>query len=493
MSGKGTDLFPGCPPEISSAIFESVVWDDFHFPTRSFDLPALLPLSQVCQSWRELIYSTPLLWSALRLHNPHPDPLQEFQQAGIIPSNELGLMALDRHRQVGVRLMGSFLQLLSKWMEQSSSLPFYLKVTVAVSESIPLDTILLPSNANRFQSLELAIKVQRREFARSFPLIPSELQHHFPLLNHFRISNLKENIFVRNPIVLPSSYESPDTGPARGCQWPDSVTQKLTRLHLNIPLQPFDAHWVLSNASPGLVECTIEVLEAAHHLPGFGRLNKGMPKPFFHLTSFTLVLHIPSSLEFLGSWSMPALEELTIRGWDEGGGDGGNRRANEFMAIRQIAFEKRASASVALRSVTFDTVPWINKDDILTLTRSSRSLSHLTLLNMAALNQAYGPLFSEFTTAPQGSLKMLSIGVAIGANGEYNTPQTFPTADFVQFIDKHELRIKVEVRLWAVNDKSERLVEDLETDIKAELLHCGVEKGLWPNVKSIHGRVQRER
>ncbi|KAH6901044.1 hypothetical protein BKA70DRAFT_1312140 [Coprinopsis sp. MPI-PUGE-AT-0042] len=65
------------PPEISTTLFQIVIMNDFYFPSRPFDPPAVLSLSQVCQSWREFVCSAPTLWNALRMHDPSASSVRQ--------------------------------------------------------------------------------------------------------------------------------------------------------------------------------------------------------------------------------------------------------------------------------------------------------------------------------------------------------------------------------------------------------------------------------
>ncbi|KAK7449771.1 hypothetical protein VKT23_013246 [Stygiomarasmius scandens] len=57
------------PPEVLSEIFIQCLPTDYN-PTRSLTEAPLL-LTRVCQSWREICFSTPRLWSALHIYIPH--------------------------------------------------------------------------------------------------------------------------------------------------------------------------------------------------------------------------------------------------------------------------------------------------------------------------------------------------------------------------------------------------------------------------------------
>ncbi|KAH6903372.1 hypothetical protein BKA70DRAFT_1433421 [Coprinopsis sp. MPI-PUGE-AT-0042] len=475
MSVENSVAFPGCPPEIRSEIFQLVIWEDFHHPAQPFDPPALLPLSHVCKIWRELIYSTPLLWDALRLHDPRPNSHETDE----ITDNSWE--ARRERDKASRRLIEAFNRQLSRWMSNSNPLPFHLKATIDGSNATYLDTIS-PNHANRFQYLDLIITPNSQSFLESSyqPLLAPELQCLMPQLNHFGVRIVKRERFndFKGPFpifLLNPDYRPRTTPPHR---WTDDSTPELTRLHINIPLRAWDAWRVLWYALPALVECAIEVFEVPKIIQG--RLLSRLPKPLSNLKSFTVVLHIPSSLDFLGGWAMPVLEELAIRGCKVEGGEEVNdeEEANELRTIRQTAFEKLSAASAALRSVTFDTVPWLDKDDILTLIRSSRSISHLTLINMP---QVYQPFFAEFFGGLDSNLENLCIHAVAGI-GRGDTPEAFPTRDFVRFIVDHGRQIRVKVRLLTVVDEAEVLVEDLKMEIEAELIRCGIEKGLWPKV-----------
>ncbi|KAH6903371.1 hypothetical protein BKA70DRAFT_1433420 [Coprinopsis sp. MPI-PUGE-AT-0042] len=147
-----TDPLQCLPPEVSTAIFELVIMNDYHFPSQPFDPPAVLALSQVCRSWREFVVSAPVLWRALRIHDPNPNSVREDK-------------LVHAHTLLGIRTRASpavtlsFVQQLSSWMEISGCLPFHLNATF--SEKFPLenfiDSLFQPHHANRFQSLDLII------------------------------------------------------------------------------------------------------------------------------------------------------------------------------------------------------------------------------------------------------------------------------------------------------------------------------------------------
>ncbi|KAH6901046.1 hypothetical protein BKA70DRAFT_709012 [Coprinopsis sp. MPI-PUGE-AT-0042] len=466
------------PPEISTKIFKFVVLNDLSCPTRRFDSPAVLTLSQVCKPWRELVCFAPTLWSALRIHDPSPHSVEEDKTVTYV-DDDLPTFTFRKRAAPAIPLQ-PFVKRLSKWTKSSSGLPFHLNVTFPKTLQIDvfINTLLQPHSASRIQSLNLTITPDAKQITDALPLFASNLQHSFPMLSQFSLRMVERESITVHPRAFSRLVVScsPGSGPHSNPHGWLGMTQQLTKLHLNVFLSPSHAEQILRDASPALVDCTIEVLGDRREV-----VSNNVPTSFPRLESLTLTLYPASTLEFLNSWEMPVLQELSIKGREEQDGVLFDT-ANEQL-LRQTALEKLMKNSAAINSVTFESVPRLNKDDIFALIRSSHSLSHLTLIHNPALSQTYQQFFSEFTHGPGSVLKTLSLHVAIGA-GQYDRdkPPTFPTKDFVQFVIGEGRQMKVSLRLLGVLNRTEDLVEEIKEEIEDELARCGVDERFRPKV-----------
>ncbi|KAH6901049.1 hypothetical protein BKA70DRAFT_1569121 [Coprinopsis sp. MPI-PUGE-AT-0042] len=414
-----TDPLQCLPPEVSTAIFELVIMNDYHFPSQPFDPPAVLALSQVCRSWREFAVSAPVLWRALRIHDPNPNSVREDK-------------LVHAHTLLGIRTRASpavtlsFVQQLSSWMEISGCLPFHLNATF--SEKFPLenfiDSLFQPHHANRFQSLDLIITPTDRELAVEFPLLASNLQHQFPLLSHFNARMLERETLksfyghVTTHLRVCKSGLGSDSHP-RG--W-NTVPQRLTKLHLNIVLDRMDAEMILSEASPNLVECTIETSKDPHASWSPSPSSDDSRLSFPCLKSLTMTLHDSlSQLDFLNTWEMPVLEQPKICGRELSTDDATHYYVfwefDNEQPLKKTLLDNLAKNSALLRSVTFEKIPTLAKESILSLIQSSLSLSHLTLIHIPALaRDYYQQFFDEFTLELASVLETLSIHVVVDAD-----------------------------------------------------------------------------
>ncbi|KAH6912660.1 hypothetical protein BKA70DRAFT_1559144 [Coprinopsis sp. MPI-PUGE-AT-0042] len=474
MTTAWTDPFPRLPLELSTTIFHLVILNDFTFPRRPFDPPAVLPLSQVCRTWRTLIYSTPVFWNMLRLHDP---TLPVFMPAP--PSTKQGVKAPV------LNLVDGFANQLSKWIKNSKSAPFYLKLTFPKGlYGSRLMTALLspPTRASRFYHLDLTIRTSFQGF-ESLPLLASELQHRFPLLGYFRLRMLRRDSPVAAGVGGFVTYNPDKSWGAvapysRG--WNGSQVQRLTKLHLEVVITPEQARKILLDASPCLVECTIEVVEDTRspsgdlpYIPGTLPCLKA-----FNLTTYTSTAFVLLDLE------MPDLERLTLRGRKEEHNESsvGQRALNE-KALRRRILRRLAASSIALKFVTFETVLMLGKDDIFLFVRSSSSLSHLTLVDMPGLAQNYQAFFTEFVPREQeSSLESLHISLAM-SDFRFDIPQTFPTQSFVRFVVDHGHQMDISLQLVESQDDSGHSARVLKREIKAELARCGVGKDIWPKLR----------
>ncbi|KAH6903374.1 hypothetical protein BKA70DRAFT_595749 [Coprinopsis sp. MPI-PUGE-AT-0042] len=323
------------PPEISTKIFKFVVLNDLSCPSRSFDSPAVITLSQVCKTWREFVFSAPTLWSALRIHDPSPQSVEEDKTVTYI-DDDLPNFAFGKRAAPAIPLQ-PFVKRLSKWIKSSSGLPFHLNVTFPKTLQIDVfvNALLQPHAASRMRSLNLTITPEAMQISDALPLFASNLQHSFPMLSQFSLRMVERESVTLHPRAFSRLIVScrPGTGPQSNPHGWRGMTQRLTKLHLNVFLSPLHAEQILRDASPALVDCTIEVLGDLREV-----VSKDVPISFPRLKSLTLTLYPASTLEFLNSWEMPVLQELSIRGREERD-DVLFDTANE-QSLRQTALKK---------------------------------------------------------------------------------------------------------------------------------------------------------
>ncbi|KAH6903370.1 hypothetical protein BKA70DRAFT_1566617 [Coprinopsis sp. MPI-PUGE-AT-0042] len=240
---------------------------------------------------------------------------------------------------------------------------------------------------------------------------------------------------------------------------------------------------ILSDASPNLVECTIETSKDPHASWSPSPSSDDSRLSFPCLKSLTMTLHDSlSQLDFLNTWEMPVLEQLKICGRELSTDDATHYYVfwefDNEQPLKKTLLDNLAKNSASLRSVTFEKIPTLAKESILSLIQSSLSLSHLTLIHIPALaRDYYQQFFDELTLEPASVLETLSIHVVVDA--DYDICQ-FPTMGLADFIVDHGHQIKVFIRLLTVIGQSEGLAEDLATRIEAELY--GVEESIWPEI-----------
>ncbi|KAH6903375.1 hypothetical protein BKA70DRAFT_1300803 [Coprinopsis sp. MPI-PUGE-AT-0042] len=473
------------PPEISITLFQIVIMDDFYLPSRPFDPPAVLSLCQVCQSWREFVCSAPTLWNALRMHNPSASSVRQDKAVTHLFDNPYtGSSQRSRARVDPTAMISSFVERLCKWMQKSNSIPFHLSVTLPDTSRLDIffSTLLQPHHANRCQSLNLTIAATARRIAESFPLLASNLQCQFPILSHFSLRMVGRDTTRVEPYrvlkgvvsVWEPSSEVPASHP-RGWQ---GLTQRLTNFHLNVIMSPSYAAKVLCDAFPTLVECTIEVGEyqLTQWGPSLDHVSKDNHMSFPRLKSLNLTLYFTSSLDFLNSWELPVLEDLAIRGREEAWGRRDSVMGLNEQALSEATLEKLAATIPTLKSLTLNTVPSLNKDNVFTLIWSCHSLSQLSLINLPGLGHTYQEFFAGFVHGPESALQTLSIDVVVGG---FDTDEVFSTRDFVQLIVNYGCQMRVFLRLLAT---WKGWGDILKSEIEAELAECGIDRRFWPRV-----------
>ncbi|KAH6901045.1 hypothetical protein BKA70DRAFT_1436917 [Coprinopsis sp. MPI-PUGE-AT-0042] len=175
---------------------------------------------------------------------------------------------------------------------------------------------------------------------------------------------------------------------------------------------------------------------------------------------------------------MPVLEDLTIRGREavRGRGDGPGVVGPNEQALSETTLEKLAATIPMLKSLTLNTVPRLNKDNVFTLIRSCRSLSQLNLINLPGLGHTDQEFFSNFVHGLESPLQTLAIEVVIG---RFGTDEVFSTRDFVQLIVNYGCQMRVFLRLLAT---WKGWGDILKSEIEAELAECGIDRSFWPRV-----------